>query len=196
MVKKSIAESLAELDEIENSMAMVEENPDDFIVLSDEELAERGLSTPRPINTMIDIQFKDSEDDLKEMQAIYNRLGFDALFMTHYQLAAGNRFTPMQWKMFITDPRINAFINEELELLKQQKVAAMLRESDSNRNVGQAQLLNTLLNQTKRSDKKEGPVFVYCWVPLNENEQHATNVEVQDVSLTEYFKNQERPDTV
>ena len=38
------------------------------------------------------------------------------------------------------------------------------------------QLLNTLLNQTKTSDKKEGPVFIYTQVPLNDQELRARNV--------------------
>lgn len=150
---------------------------------------------PEIPNRMINIQFRDNELLMERMQQAFNRIGFDALFMTHYQLSTLSEYTPIQWKEFITDPRVSAFINEELDLLKKSKVASMLRDVERSKNVGQAQLLNTLLNQTKGSEKKEGPAFVYCWVPLNENEQHATNVEVQDVSLTKYFENQERPDT-
>lgn len=163
--------------------------PDETEPTPDEPVAEQ-------VNRMINITFKEGEDDMDAMQTTYNRLGFDALFMTHYQLSSVSSFTPIQWKKFITDPRVSAFINEEMELLKKAKVATMLRESDHNKNVGQAQLLNTLLNQTKGLDKKDGPAFVYCWVPLNENEQHAENVEVQDVNLTEYFKNQKRQDSI
>lgn len=147
-------------------------------------------------NTMINVTFKPEETRLAEMQKVFNGLGYDALFMSHYDLANYTKYSPIEWKEFITDPRVAAFISEEMELLKKAKLANMLKQADSNRNVGQVQLLNTLLNQTKNNDKKEGPAFVYCWVPLNENERHANNVEVQDVSLTEYFKNQKRPNNI
>ena len=74
------------------------------------------------------------------------------------------------------DPRVAAFVNEEMDMLKKAKVAVMLKSVDTNKNTGQAQLLNTLLNQTKRSDKKEGPVFIYTQVPLNAQERGAENV--------------------
>ena len=74
------------------------------------------------------------------------------------------------------DPRVAAFIAEEMDMLKKAKVAIMLSGVDTNKNTGQAQLLNTLLNQTKTSDKKEGPVFIYTQVPLNDQELRARNV--------------------
>ena len=84
------------------------------------------------------------------------------------------------WKRFLTDVRVAAFINEELEMLKRSKVAVMLKDVESNKNTGQAQLLNTLLNQTKTEQKKEGPVFIYTQIPLNSAEQHAENVVMVD----------------
>ena len=56
----------------------------------------------------------------------------------------------------------------------------LLKDVDTNKNTGQAQLLNTLLNQTKQNNKKEGPVFIYTQIPLNEAEQHAENVVMVD----------------
>lgn len=123
MATRSVKDQLAMLDDLE-----VIDETDEVIVVSSESVQE-STNLKRPINVMIDIPFKDGEDDLKEMQAIYNNLGFEAIFMTHYQLAAGTRFSPIEWKAFLTDPRVNAFINEELELLKQQKVAELDRHS-------------------------------------------------------------------
>ena len=61
-------------------------------------------------------------------------------------------------------------------MLKKSKVALMLKDVETNKNTGQSQLLNTLLNQTKGQERKEGPVFIYTQVPLNTEEQHAENV--------------------
>lgn len=201
-LKQAEAKEAERLKQIEEDVASYYgiTNPTHEIIyegVEPEEMEEHIINPSEPVvNRMLDIKFKPGEDHLAGMQVDYNRLGYDALFMTHYQLSSMTSYTPIQWKEFITDPRVSAFISEEMELLKKAKVASMLRDSDRSKNVGQAQLLNTLLNQTKGMDKKEGPAFVYCWVPLNSNEQHATNVEVQDVSLTEYFENQERPSSV
>lgn len=129
---------------------------------------------------MMDIKFNEDEDDMKDMQDLMNEIGQQALFMNHYELSAKTEISPIQWKKFLTDVRVSAFIAEELELLKKSKVAVMLKDVDTNKNTGQAQLLNTLLNQTKQSNKKEGPVFIYTQIPLNEAEQHAENVVMVD----------------
>lgn len=129
---------------------------------------------------MMDIPFKDEEADMLEMQDFMNELGQDALFMNHYELSAKTEISPISWKKFLTDVRVSAFINEELEMLKKSKVAVMLKDVELNKNTGQAQLLNTLLNQTKTEQKKEGPVFIYTQIPLNSAEQHAENVVIVD----------------
>jgi hypothetical protein len=129
---------------------------------------------------MMDIKFADDEEDMYEMQEFMNEIGQDALFMNHYELCAKTEISPIAWKKFLTDPRVAAFIQEELELLKKTKVALMLKDVETNKNTGQAQLLNTLLNQTKQTERKEGPVFIYTQIPLNEHEQHAENVVMID----------------
>lgn len=125
---------------------------------------------------MMDIQFRDDETDMLEMQDFMNDIGQEALFMNHYELSQKTEISPILWKKFLTDVRVAAFINEELEMLKKSKVAVMLKDVELNKNTGQAQLLNTLLNQTKTEQKKEGPVFIYTQIPLNESEKHAENV--------------------
>ena len=129
---------------------------------------------------MMDIPFKNEEADMLEMQDFMNELGQNALFMNHYELSAKTEISPISWKKFLTDVRVSAFINEELEMLKKSKVAVMLKDVELNKNTGQAQLLNTLLNQTKTEQKKEGPVFIYTQIPLNSAEQHAENVVIVD----------------
>lgn len=125
---------------------------------------------------MIDIPFREDEELFSSLQELYNGIGQEALFLSHYDLAERTGESPIAWKQFLMDPRVSAFIAEELDMLKKAKVATMLNTVDTNKNTGQAQLLNTLLNQTKGSEKKEGPVFIYTQVPLNEQEQHARNV--------------------
>lgn len=127
-------------------------------------------------NKIMDIQFKQGETDLIELQEMFNSIGHQALLMSHYELAERSGHSPIQWKTFLLDPRVAAVIAEELDMLKRSKVAIMLSSVDTNKNTGQAQLLNTLLNQTKTVDKKEGPVFIYTQIPLNTQERGAKNV--------------------
>ena len=125
---------------------------------------------------MMDIKFKADEEMFIELQDLMNGIGQNALYMSHYELAEQTGMSPISWKKFLLDPRVAAFINEEMDLLKRAKVSTMLSTVDTNKNTGQAQLLNTLLNQTKNTDRKEGPVFIYTHIPLNNQEEHAPNV--------------------
>lgn len=128
------------------------------------------------MSKIMDIKFREDEPLFTELQDLYNGIGYDALYMTHYELAQQTGTSPIDWKQFLMDPRVTAFVAEEIDMLKKSKVALMLKDVETNRNTGQSQLLNTLLNQTKGQERKEGPVFIYTQVPLNTEEQHAENV--------------------
>ena len=127
---------------------------------------------------IIDIEFNEDETEFIELQELFNSIGQRALFMSHYELAEASDESPIKWKRFLMDPRVSAFIAEEMDMLKKSKVAVMLKDVDTNKNTGQAQLLNTLLNQTKGTDKKEGPAFIYTQIPLNSEEQYAENTRI------------------
>ena len=131
-------------------------------------------------NKIMEIDFKENEAQFKDLQDLFNTLGQDALYLTHYELAERTGESPISWKKFLMDPRVSAFIAEEMAMLEKIKAAVMLSTVDTNKNTGQAQLLNTLLNRTKGSNKKEGPVFIYTQVPLNKQEQGAANVVIYD----------------
>lgn len=126
---------------------------------------------------IIDINFdKEKEELFCELQESFNEIGPEALQMTHYELAERSGDSPISWKKFLLDPRVSAYITEELDMLKKSQVSKLLSEASTSRSTGQAQLLNTLLNQTKVSEKKEGPVFIYTRIPLNDQELGAQNV--------------------
>ena len=128
------------------------------------------------MSKIMDIKFREDEPLFTELQDLYNGIGYDALYMTHYELAEQTGTSPIDWKQFLMDPRVTAFVAEEIDMLKKSKVALMLKDVETNKNTGQSQLLNTLLNQTKSAERKEGPVFIYTQVPLNAEEAHAENV--------------------
>ena len=127
---------------------------------------------------ILDIEFKQDEIDFIEMQNLFNSLGQRALFMSHYDLAEETEIAPIFWKQFLMDPRVAAVLAEEMQMLERTKASIMLNTIDTNKNTGQAQLLNTLLNRSKEGNKKEGPVFIYTQVPLNSEEINAPNTVV------------------
>lgn len=136
------------------------------------------------MNKIMEIAFKENETQFLDLQDLFNTIGQDALYMTHYELAERTGESPISWKKFLMDPRVSAFIAEEMAMLEKVKAAVMLNTVDTNKNTGQAQLLNTLLNRSKSSEKKEGPVFIYTQVPLNSQEQHAKNVVIYNEDNT------------
>lgn len=129
---------------------------------------------------MMDIEFHDFEKELSKMQDVFNAIGQDALYMSHYELAdadtEGN--TPIDWRTFLTDPRVQDYLEGELYLMQQASVRKMMRDIDQSKSTGQAQLLNTLIQQSDKAKIKEGPIFIYTYIPLNEQEVHAPDVHI------------------
>lgn len=128
----------------------------------------------------MNIEFEEHEIELQQLQEVFNELGQDALYYNHYELAAATEYTANDWKYFLTDPRVQEYLELELSLSQQTAIRKMMRDIDQSKSTGQAQLLNTLINQTNQSKKKEGPIFIYTYIPLNEEEQHAPHVQIAE----------------
>lgn len=129
----------------------------------------------------MNINFDDRK--LSKMQEVFNELGESALFMSHYDLSQITEdYTPADWKRFLTHPEVSDWITAEMRLVQQSKVRKMINTIDRSNSTGQAQLLNTLLSSLKEDNKaKDGPAFVYCYIPLNEEEQQAENVQILQI---------------
>lgn len=126
---------------------------------------------------VMNLQFGEYEIELQQMQEAFNDIGVDALYLTHHELAAATEFNAMAWREFLTDSRVREFLESELALMQQTSIMKMMKDIDQSRSTGQAQLLNTLIQQTNQSKKKDGPVFIYSYIPLNEEETYAPNVQ-------------------
>jgi len=128
---------------------------------------------------LIDIPFEDNEKDLIKMQDIFNSFQSDALYMSHYDLAARSKgeFSPIDWRVFLNDYRVVEFLEEELNMIQRNAIMKMMKDIDQSKSTGQAQLLNTLVQQSTKNKSKDGPVFIYTYIPLSEQEEAAPNVE-------------------
>lgn len=115
-------------------------------------------------------QFADCEREFKQ-------LGENALYLNHYQLAAETNIKdPIRWKKFLTDPRIADYISSEMNLIRTASINKITHEAPNSKSVGQAQLINALVKIDEAATDKSGPVFIYSYVPLNDEQAFAPNV--------------------
>lgn len=112
------------------------------------------------------------------MQSIFEKLGKEALAMNHYELTveSGGVFTTAQWKEFLSLPETQEYINKEMAIIRNSQVNKIIQESGDSRSVGQAQILSALQKVDSDDNKKDGPVFIFCHVPLNNEQKFAPNI--------------------
>lgn len=104
-------------------------------------------------------------------------LGERALTMNHYQLALEtNVENPTIWRAFLLDPKVADYINSEMNIIRAASINEIVQNAPNSKSVGQAQLVNALLRINETAENKEGPVFIYTYVPLNEEQKFAPNV--------------------
>lgn len=116
--------------------------------------------------------------DKNAMFLAFKLMGQEALAMNHYELEANSDtpYTAEEWKMFLSEADVQQYIKKEMEIIRQSQMNKIIQESGDSRSVGQAQLLNTLRNIDTETTTDKGPVFIYCYVPLNDEQKFAPNV--------------------
>ena len=119
----------------------------------------------------------------EQMEEEFLNLGKEGLTMNHYDLAEVTTINDAaQWKHFLQNEYISKYINDEFTAIQDSELRKLIMNISDSSSVGKAQIINSLqkvLNE-HAGDKKSGPAFIYTYVPLTENEQHADNVEVLD----------------
>ena len=113
----------------------------------------------------------------EECKRQFTELGERALYLNHYQLAAETHIhDAIIWKVFLTDPRIADYISSEMNLIRNASINEIIHKAPNSKSVGQAQLINALVKIDEAAANKTGPVFIYSYVPLNEEQKYAPNV--------------------
>lgn len=124
---------------------------------------------------MIDVVWPDPH--YLELQKFYNEHLPAVLTKNHYELARESEFPPSEWKYFLTEPHVADFLRTEQVLLNQIEMNKLTNNISSNgKSVGIAQNIAALARVSGDSKVKEGPAFVYTYVPLTEREQTAENI--------------------
>lgn len=123
-----------------------------------------------------------TQNEKKTLWKIFKEQGAEGLSMSHYDLAECTEATdPNKWKEFLLEQDVRNYIQTEMELVRAAEINKMITNvSDNNRSVGQAQLMSALDRLKQNSNTKEGPVFIYTYVPLSAEQEQAENVEKLD----------------
>lgn len=117
----------------------------------------------------------------QELWEQFKKLEAKAITMNHYELARYTAIKDVQiWKQFLTTPDVAAYIDQEAQILTQTELRKLASDVSDSRSVGQAQLINAMNKLTDVKTTKEGPAFIYTYVPLSENQMRAGNIEVLD----------------
>lgn len=123
-----------------------------------------------------------AQTDKNKLWTLFKSLGAEGLSMSHYELAEHTTATnPDLWKEFLLEQDVRNYIQTEVELVRAAEINKMIANvSDNSRSVGQAQLMSALDRLKQSSNLKEGPVFIYTYVPLSAEQAQAENVEQLD----------------
>lgn len=74
------------------------------------------------------------------------------------------------------EPDVKDYINSEMAIIQEAELQRMTKRASESRSTGQAQLMTAIQKMQEKTSTKEGPVFVYCYVPLSTEQEQAPNV--------------------
>lgn len=129
----------------------------------------------------------------EECKKEFTALGESALYLNHYQLAAQTHVKDaIIWKLFLTDPQMADYINSEMNLIRTASINDIIHRAPNSKSVGQAQLINALTKIDEMAQNKQGPVFIYTYVPLNAEQKFAPNVALNEFEQIEEEESKEK----
>ena len=117
----------------------------------------------------------------QQLWNMYKSLGQDALKANHYTLALKTEESnPAVWKEFLMEQDVSDYINQETALLQQAEFRSILLNTTRDNSAGRAQLINAMMSVSNKQNKKEGPIVIYSYIPLNEQQMKAPNIEINE----------------
>lgn len=118
------------------------------------------------------------------MLEIFKDLGPDAITLSHYDLAEQTEIRdPEQWKQFLMEPEVKRWIESEVTIMQDTELKRLVKGAAKSKSMGQAQLINAFSKLNEKMDSKEGPIIIYSFVPLNENQKAASNINILDKNI-------------
>lgn len=120
---------------------------------------------------------KFSDEELATLWSHFKNLGQEALYASHYDLFTKTAYkTPDVWKDFILLPEVVEYTRVEMEIIRKSAMNELFANAGDSNSVGKAQLLNAISKYDEDNSTKEGPIFIYTYVPLNQEQEKAPNV--------------------
>lgn len=109
----------------------------------------------------------------------YKQLGAEGLKANHYTLATITSVSSSDlWKEFLMEPDVAEYIAQETNMLQQAEFRNILLNTARDNSAGRAQLINAMMSVNQKQTKKEGPIVIYSYIPLNEQQLKANNIEI------------------
>ena len=127
-----------------------------------------------------------TKEQFEKLKEVFASLGAEGLALNHYELVNKTGYgTPPLWKEFLMEPEIKQHISTETALIRNAELNKITANLEGSRSVGQAQLISALTKLEGQNTAAEGPVFIYSYVPLSEDQKAAPNVimETKDIFL-------------
>lgn len=115
-------------------------------------------------------------------------IGKDALYSDHYELhKLTGLYNPQIWKEFLLLPSVVEHIRIEMEIIRKSAINELFANAGDSNSVGKAQLVNAIAKYDVDNSEKEGPIFIYTYVPLNPEQKKAENVRIlkEDIFLAD-----------
>lgn len=108
----------------------------------------------------------------------FEALGQKALTMSHYDLAEEVEGTTKdEWRDFLNEADVAEYIKNEMRIISDSIQKRMITDivTGGDKSVGRAQIINTLDKINDGVAKKDGPIFIYSYVPLDAQQEQAEN---------------------
>jgi hypothetical protein len=118
----------------------------------------------------------------EELWKVFESLGDKALALSHYDLVKTTKTgTPQIWKEFLTTREVADWIKSEQALIQNAEMNKLINGISTSHSVGQAQIMNVLAKLQEQKSIKDGPVFIYSYVPLSPEQEQAENIIKLDI---------------
>lgn len=108
----------------------------------------------------------------------FEALGQKALTMSHYDLAEEVEGTTKdEWRDFLNEADVAEYIKNEMRIISDSIQKRMITDiiTGGDKSIGRAQIINTLDKINDGVAKKDGPIFIYSYVPLDAQQEQAEN---------------------
>ena len=137
--------------------------------------------------TYISLNLSEQEKKMKQTLIEYNNLCDEhmpeILKWSHIELfnaSADKTLTILDWKSFLMDSRVQAWINDEIYLIMRSKTVSLLDKLGDDRSTATVQALTALMKSTTEEANKidDGKIFIYSFMPLTNEERRLNNAQV------------------